>query len=105
MTRPFHAVTLHVPEQQLPVFCTRLTTYLLHNHYAFLQTCQDATQSDFDIVHQQHPLLCLTLRSADRPGSPPGVSLPDLPSTLAAEAVTILQHLLQAGSAMDDSGV
>jgi len=103
MTRPFHTVTLHVPAPQLPVFCTRLTTYLLYNRYAFLQTCHNVTQSDFDILHQQQPLLRLTLRSADMPGSPPNPSLPTLPPALPAEAVAILQYLLQAGAAPEDS--
>jgi len=105
MTLPSHTVTLHVPERQLPVFCTRLTTYLLQHHYAFLQTCHDVTQNDFDILHQQHPLLRLTLRSADLSDSPPGLSLSALPPTLAAEAVAILQHLLQARSAPEDTVV
>jgi hypothetical protein len=102
MSLPFHTVTLQVPEPQLPVFSTRLTTYLLHHHYTFLQTYHDATQSDFDIVHQQHPLFRLTLRSAARSASSPGVSRPALPPTLAAEAVAILHHLLQAGASLEE---
>jgi hypothetical protein len=93
-----HTVTLHVPAQQLPVLLTRLTTYLLHNQYTFLQTCHHTTHTDFDIFQQQRPLVRLTLRSADVSQPIPDMWVSELPPTLAAEAVAIIHHLRQATS-------
>jgi hypothetical protein len=101
MTRSLQTVTLHVPAPQLPTLLTRLTTYLLHNHYAFLHTCHDATHADFDIFQQHHPLVRLTLRSTDAHGSTPMLASAP-PPTLAAEAVGIIRHLLPAASSMAD---
>jgi hypothetical protein len=92
-----HTVTLRVPAPQLPMLFTRLTTYLLHNHYAFLQACHGATQTDFDVFQQQLPLVRLTLQSTDVHASAP-ILTSELPPTLAAEAIAIIQHLLSAMS-------
>jgi hypothetical protein len=93
---PLQTVTLHLPAPQLPIIITRLTTHLLQHQYQFLQTCYDATHSDFDIFKEQQPLVRLTLRLIATPGAPgEPVALATLPPR-AADAVSIIQHLLQA---------
>jgi hypothetical protein len=95
MTLPLQTVTLHLPALQIPVLITRLTAYLLHHRYNFLQTCYDATHFDFDIFKEQQPLVRLTLRPAATPEAlAEPVVLAALPH-LAADAVDIIQHLLQ----------
>jgi hypothetical protein len=97
MTMSLQTVTVHVPAPQLPTLCTRLTTYLLHKHYAFLQTCHGAAHTDFDVFQQQHALVRVTLQAIDVQASLPMLAS-ELPSTLAAEAVAIIHHLLAVGT-------
>jgi hypothetical protein len=68
----------------------------LQHHYDFLQTCHDITHSDFDIFQNQQLLVRLTLRAAETPEAPSGAAVLASSPPLAADAVGIIQHLLQA---------
>jgi hypothetical protein len=96
MALPLQTVTLFFPMSQVPTIVTRLTTHLLQHHYAFLQTCHDTTHSDFDIFQNQQPLVRLTLRSTETPEASSGAAVLASSPPLAADAVGIIQHLLQA---------
>jgi hypothetical protein len=96
MATPLQTVTLLFPVSQVPTIVTRLTTHLLQHRYAFLQTCHDTTYSDFDIFQDQQPLVRLTLRAAVTPEIPSGATVLASSPPLAADAVGIIQHLLQA---------
>lgn len=95
MALPAPAVTLYVPSSDLPTVLTRLTTYLLHNSYDFLQTSYATSHVEFEIFAQQHPLVHLTLRCVEAGSATSETLAPVLPSTLAADAVALIQHLLQ----------
>lgn len=89
-------VTLHFPTSQLPTIATRLTAHLLQRQYSFLQTFHSPTHTDFDIFMPQQPLVRLSLQSA---ATPEAASTPAVFATfpcLAADAVGIIHHLLQA---------
>jgi hypothetical protein len=96
MAKPLQTVTLFFPVSHMPTIVTRLTTHLLQHHYAFLQTCHDTTHSDFDIFQDRQPLIRLTLRAAATPEAPSGAAVLASSPSLAADAVGIIQHLLQA---------
>jgi hypothetical protein len=96
MALPLQTVTLLFPVSHMPTIVTRLTTHLLQHHYAFLQTCHDTTHSDFDIFQNQQLLVRLTLRSAATLEAPSEATVFASSPTLAADAVGIIQHLLQA---------
>ena len=93
-------VTLCFAVSHLPAAITRLTTYLLQKSYDFLQTSHNASQVDFDIFVQQQPLVHLTLQSVEEGGPASGTLAPTLPEALAADAVELIQHLLQARSGL-----
>lgn len=95
MALPPQTVTLYFPLSALPAVITRLTTYLLQKPYDFLQTSYADSHVDFDIFAQQHPLVHLTLRSAEEESPAPGMLAPVLPPTLAADAVALIHHLLR----------
>ena len=95
MALPLQTVTLRFPSSQVPTMVTRLTTHLLQHHYDFLQTCYDTTYSDFDIFQGQQLLVRLTLRSfhpSEAPSEPMALALSP---ALTADALGIIQHLLQ----------
>jgi hypothetical protein len=96
MAMPLQTVTLLFPVAQVPIIVTRLTTHLLQHRYDFLQTCHDTTHADFDIFQNQRPLVRLTLRAAETPEALSGAAVLASSPALAADAVGIIQHLLQA---------
>jgi hypothetical protein len=96
MATPLQTVTLLFPASQVPTIVTRLTTHLLQHHYAFVQTCHGTSHSDFDIFQDQQPLVRLTLRAVATPEAPSGAAVLASSPPLAADAVGIIQHLLQA---------
>ena len=100
MELPLQTVTLYVTASHWPAIITRLTTYLLQKSYTFLQTSHNASQVDFDIFVQQQPLVRLTLQSVEEGSPASGTLAPTLPETLAADAVELIQHLLQASSGL-----
>jgi hypothetical protein len=75
---------------------TRLTTHLLQHRYDFLQTVHDPTHSDFDIFKEQQPFVRLTLRGAATPEDLAGPGVLAASPLLTADAVAIIQYLLQA---------
>lgn len=89
-------VTLYFSSSQLPTIATRLTTHLLQHQYDFLQTFYGPTHTDFDIFTPQQPLVRLSLQST---ATPEATSTPAVLAAfpcLAADAVGIIHHLLQA---------
>ena len=99
-----HTVILHFPTAQLPAMITRLTTYLLHYQYSFLQTCHEAGHVEFDVFTQQtQPLVRLTLRGVDEVGSGAEALVAPVPHTLAVDALHLVQHLVQAKHSTDAS--
>jgi hypothetical protein len=91
------SVDLHVPTDRLPAMITRLTTYLLHYQYSFLQTCHEAGHVEFAVFTQPaQPLIRLTLRGVDGAGSGAEACVAAVPRTLAEDAVHLVQHLVQA---------
>jgi hypothetical protein len=95
MALPLHTVILRFPPSHLPTMVTRLTTHLLQRRYDFLQTCYDTTHSDFDIFQGRQPLVRLTLRSAHPLEAPSEPMVLATPPALTADALGIIQHLLQ----------
>ncbi len=90
-------VTLHFPLVHLPAIITRLTTYLLEHRCSFLQTRHDAGQVDFDVFDlQNQPLIRLKLQVNDQPGPKVETLAALTPRPLAAEAMRLLRHLVQA---------
>ena len=95
MALPLQTVTLRFPSSQVPTMVTRLTTHLLQRRYDFLQTCYDTTHADFDIFQGQQPLVRLTLQSTHSPEAPSEPMVLAVPPALTADALGIIQHLLQ----------
>ena len=96
MTPPAPAVTFHISVSQMSVVLSRLTTFLLHAPYAFLQTFHSAEHTDVEVFDQHQQLLVrCTLRVADTdaPVPPPLVSLAQ--EALAADLVSLLRELVQ----------
>jgi hypothetical protein len=95
MPAPQPPILLYFPSARLPAIITRLTTYLLHHQYDFLQTCHDASHMDFDILMQRdHPPVRLILRAGDGPAT----SLESLASQqppFPKPVRLLLQHLLR----------
>jgi len=55
-------VTLHIPQLQLQAVETRLTDYLLHSQYAFVQSFSGGLDTTFNIFFD--PSMASTLESA-----------------------------------------
>jgi hypothetical protein len=92
-------VTLHFPLAHLPALLTRLTTYLLQQHHSFVQTSYATGHTDFDIfTQQQQPLMRLSFQATEDPDAWSGKRVPTTSTPLTADAVELLQHLLQTES-------
>jgi hypothetical protein len=92
---PTPPILLHFPPDRLPTIITRLTTYLLHHQYDFLQTCHDASHMDFDILAQpDRPAVRLVLRASNEPATS-FESLASQQPPLPKAVLPLLQHLLQ----------
>lgn len=98
MAAPRQMTILHVSAVAMPAMITRLTTYLLQDHYMFLQTRYDTTRVGFEIFTAQEQLLLrLTLQTTESTTSVSRLPTTRTPLPLAAEATRLLQHLLQLG--------
>ena len=99
MTHPMPIVTLHIAASQMSVVLARLTTFLLHARYAFLQTFHSAEHTDVDIFdqHQQQLVRC-TLRVADTAAPVPVLSMSATPGALAADLMALLHDLAPGGT-------
>jgi hypothetical protein len=99
MTERQQTVTLHFPLAHMPAILTRLTTYLLQHHHGFVQTSHATGHTDFDIfTQQQQPLMRLSFQATEDPDACSGTRVPTICNPLTADAVQLLQHLLQTES-------
>jgi hypothetical protein len=97
MTPSTPTITIHSPAVQQPVVLTRLTEFLLHAHYAFLQTFHSAERSDIDIFDQHQQLLVrCTIREAEIDRHMPGLSVSPAQEALPENLVTLIHALVQA---------
>ena len=97
MTPSMPTITIHSPAVQQPVVLTRLTAFLVHARYAFLQTFHSAEHSDIDIFDQHQQLLVrCTIREAEPDRRMPAPSVSPAPEALPEHLVTLIQALVQA---------
>jgi len=103
MTQSTPTVTLHIPASQMSVVLARLTAFLLHARYAFLQTFHSAGHTDIDMFDQHQQLLVrCTLRVAAAPVSTPRESpapgtlvLSPQSSAISPPLMSLLRELAQ----------
>ena len=100
MTQPTPTVTIHSTASQMPVVLARLTTGLLHAHYAFLQTCHSTGHVDIDVFdqRQQHLVHC-TIRETEADTLVPALSVWPAQETMAPDLVPLIHELVQACTA------
>jgi hypothetical protein len=90
-------IIIHSPAVQQPVVLTRLTAFLLHARYAFLQTFHSAGHSDIDIFDQHQQLLVrCTIREAETDRRMPAPSVSPAQETWPENLVTLIHALVQA---------
>lgn len=95
MSAPEQTIPLRCAPEYLPALMTRLTTYLLHHQYDFMQTCHDANHADFDVLASpEHPAVRLSLQAASGP-TPSFKSLIARHPALPKPLLLLLQYLLQ----------
>src|SRR5262252_3284920 len=97
MTPSAPTVTIHSTASQMSVVLARLTIYLVHAGYAFLQTFHSAGHSDIDVFDQHQQLLVHCIIRETEPDTRVRVPsvLPAL-ETMAPDLVTLIQELVQA---------
>jgi hypothetical protein len=104
MTPSTPTITIHSPAVQQPVVLTRLTEFLLHAHYAFLQTFHSAERSDIDIFDQHQQLLVrCTIREAETDRHMPGLSVSPAQEALPENLATLIHALVQACTVTSES--
>ena len=97
MTPSTPTVTIHSTALQKPVVLAHLTAFLLHAHYAFLQTFHSAEYSDIDIFDQHQQLLVrCTIREVEPDRRMPVPSVFPVQETLPPNLETLIQDLVQA---------
>jgi hypothetical protein len=99
MTQPTPTVTIHSTVVQMPVVLARLTTFLLHARYAFLQTFHSAGYTDIDVFDQQRHLVHCTVRETAPDTLVAAPSVLPAQETMAPDLVTLIQALVQASTA------
>ena len=103
MTQPPPTVTIHSSASQIPVVLARLTTWLLHAHYAFLQTFHRARHADIDVFDQHQQLLVhCTIQETETDTPVPAPSVLSAPGTMAPDLVTLIHDLVQACTATSE---
>ena len=100
MTPPTPTVTIHSTALQMPVVLARLTTFLVHARYAFLQTCHSAGHADIDVFdqHQQHLVRCI-IRETETDTLVPTPAVWSAQETMAPDLVSLIHELVQACTA------
>ena len=97
MTPSTPTITIHSPAVQQPVVLTRLTEFLLHAHYAFLQTFHSAERSAIDIFDQHQQLLVrCTILEAETDRRMPGLAVSPAQEALPENLATLIHALVQA---------
>ena len=96
MSESVPTVSLHISPSQMWEVLRRLTTYLLQEEYAFLQTFHHGQYMELEIFQHAGPdAVRLALRiteSASSAGLPQG---PTYEPALAGEAALLIQRLLE----------
>ena len=95
MTPSTPTVTVHSTASQMPVVLARLTTWLVHTGYAFLQTFH-SPDADIDVFDQRQQLLVrCTIRETETDTRVPVSSVLPALETMAPELVALIQDLVQ----------
>lgn len=90
---PIPTVTLTVSTACRQAVLSRVTSFLLHGQYAFLQTFADAQQTICEInVPPPTSGIRLVVQATAATG-PPRLVMPTLDGALPAELTALLQHL------------
>jgi hypothetical protein len=97
MTLSTPTVTIHSTAPQMPVVLARLTTWLVHTGYAFLQTFHSTAYADIDVFDQHQQLLvhCIIRETETDTHVPVPSVLPAL-ETMAPALGTLIHDLVQA---------
>ena len=100
MTQSTPTVTIHSTAPQMSVVLTRLTTFLMHARYAFLQTWHSAGHSDIDVFDQHQQLLvhCI-IRETETDILVPVPSVAPALETLAPDLEPLIRELVEACTA------
>jgi len=104
MTPSAPTVTIHSTASQMSVVLARLTIYLVHAGYAFLQTFHSTKHSDIDVFDQHQQLLvhCI-IRETETDTRVPVPSVLPAFETMAQDLVTLIHNLVQACTAPAES--
>jgi hypothetical protein len=92
-------IILEVPASAVPDMMERLTAFVLHHQYGFVQTFHpgEARRTTFEIFPAQaQPGVCLTLQATESGTSTPLLHLSADVTTAPPETATLLQRLLEA---------
>jgi hypothetical protein len=100
MTQSMPTVTIHSTALQMSVVLARLTTFLVHARYAFLQTFHSTGHSDIEVFDQHQQLLvhCI-IRETETDTLVPVPSVWPALETMAPDLVTLIHNLVQACTA------
>jgi hypothetical protein len=97
MTPSIPTVTIHSTASQMLVVLARLTTWLVHASYAFLQTFHSPGHADIDVFDQHQQLLVhCTIRETETDTRVPVPSVLPALETMAPDLVALIQDLMQA---------
>ena len=94
MTPPLPTVTCSIAALQMSTVLTRLSTFLLHGHHAFLHTFHSPEHCDIDIFDQQQRLLLRCTIQVMQADAVPAPRVSAAQGTLATDLVALLQDLV-----------
>lgn len=94
MIQPLPTVTCAIAAAQMSTVLTRLSTFLLHGHYAFLHTFHSPEYCDIDIFDQQRLLLRCTIQVLEADAAVPASLVSAAPGTLVTDLLSLLQDLV-----------
>ena len=96
MTPPLPTVTCSIAAAQMSTVLTRLSTFLLHGHYAFLHTFHSPEHCDIDIFDQQQRLLLrCTIQVPQADAAVPAPRVSAVEGTLVTDLLSLLQDLVR----------
>ena len=89
-------VSLHISSFQMRNTLRRLTTYLLEEQYAFLQTFHRGQRTEFEIFQQSGQAMVRLTLQATASASPAGNTTASMDErTQAGETARLIQRLLE----------
>lgn len=94
MIQPLPTVTCAIAAAQMSTVLTRLSTFLLHGHYAFLHTFHSPEHCDIDIFDQQQRRLLRCTIQVLQADAVPASRMSAAPGTLAMDLVSLLHDLV-----------